>query len=118
MSWFAFRKYDFNAPNRLKLGWIGPKSVVTYDATTGGVEDWAGASVPNPSPPPLSPSPLSPSPSPPGPSPPPSSPPLPSPLPTPPNPPPQKRPVECGRPGQCPSETAGLRDPDELHEVR
>ena len=37
---------DFNAPNRLKLGWMGPKSVVTYDAATGGVEDWAGASLP------------------------------------------------------------------------
>ena len=32
-------------------------------------------------------------------------------------PPPQQRPVECGRPGLC-SEAAGLRDPDELHEVR
>ena len=31
-------------------------------------------------------------------------------------PPPQKRPVECGRPGTC-SEAAGLREPDELHEV-
>ena len=37
---------DFTAPNRLKLGWMGPKSVVTYDAATGGVEDWTGASVP------------------------------------------------------------------------
>ena len=46
MSWFSSRSYDFNAPHRLKLGWMGPKSVVTYNATTGGVEDWAGASVP------------------------------------------------------------------------
>ena len=46
MSWFSSRSYDFNAPNRLKLGWMGPKSVVTYDAATGGVEDWTGASVP------------------------------------------------------------------------
>eukprot|EP00964_Phaeocystis_antarctica_P101986 scaffold67431_cov64-Phaeocystis_antarctica.AAC.2 len=37
---------DFNAPNRLKLGWMGSKSVVTYDAATGGVEDWAGALLP------------------------------------------------------------------------
>ena len=37
---------DLHAPNRLKLGWMGPKSVVTYDAATGGVEDWAGASAP------------------------------------------------------------------------
>ena len=36
--------HDFNAPNRLKLGWMGSKSVVTYDAPSGGVEDWAGAS--------------------------------------------------------------------------
>eukprot|EP00964_Phaeocystis_antarctica_P051004 scaffold29735_cov66-Phaeocystis_antarctica.AAC.3 len=37
---------DFTAPNRLKLGWMGPKSVVTYDPATGGVEDWTGGSVP------------------------------------------------------------------------
>ena len=37
--------------------------------------------------------------------------------PSPPPPSPQQRPVECGRPGHC-SEEAGLRDPDELHEVR
>ena len=43
MSWFTSRSYDFNAPNRLKLGWMGSKSVVTYDAATGGVEDWTGA---------------------------------------------------------------------------
>ena len=30
---------------------------------------------------------------------------------------PQKLPVQCGRPGRC-SEVAGLKDPDELHEVR
>ena len=29
----------------------------------------------------------------------------------------QQRPVECGRPGVCTNEAAGLRDPDELHEV-
>ena len=34
-----------------------------------------------------------------------------------PSPPPPQRPVECGRPGVC-SETPGLRDPNELHEVR
>ena len=46
MSVFSERLYDFNAPNRLKLGWMGPQSVVTYDAASGGVEDWTGASVP------------------------------------------------------------------------
>eukprot|EP00964_Phaeocystis_antarctica_P000871 scaffold483_cov63-Phaeocystis_antarctica.AAC.1 len=45
MSWYSNRLYDFNAPNRLKLGWMGPQSVVTYNAATGGVEDSAGASV-------------------------------------------------------------------------
>ena len=34
-----------------------------------------------------------------------------------PSPPPPQRPVECGRAGVC-SETPGLRDPNELHEVR
>ena len=42
------------------------------------------------------------------------SPPLPSPSPS---PAPQKRPVECGKPGHC-SEVAGLKDPNEGHEVR
>jgi hypothetical protein len=37
--------------------------------------------------------------------------------PPPPSPLPQKQPVECGRLGHC-SEPTGLRDPDELHEVR
>ena len=37
--------------------------------------------------------------------------------PPPPSPLPQKHPVECGRPTLC-SEASGLRDPDELHEVR
>ena len=81
----------------------------------GGLWSYLGvleAAVCNASPPPPSPPP-SPSPSP-NPSPPPPSPVPPSPS----HPPPQKRPVECGRPGQCPSETSGLRDPDELHEVR
>eukprot|EP00964_Phaeocystis_antarctica_P121350 scaffold85022_cov64-Phaeocystis_antarctica.AAC.1 len=45
MSLFRDKLLDFNAPNRLKLGWMGRKSVVTYDAITGVVEDWAGASV-------------------------------------------------------------------------
>ena len=47
MSWFSgeSRLYDFNAPNRLKLGWMGPQSVATYDAATGGLEDWAGGAV-------------------------------------------------------------------------
>ena len=44
-----------------------------------------------------------------------------SPLPSSPMPPPSPpwswSPVECGRPGHCTSETAGLRDPNELHEV-
>ena len=78
-------------------------------------------STPSPSPPPPSQPPLPPSPSPRPPSP---SPPPPSPsprattlAPSPPPPPPQQRPVECGRPGLCPDEAAGLRDPDELHEV-
>ena len=78
-------------------------------------------SPPSPSPPPPSQPPLPPSPSPRPPSP---SPPPPSPsprattlAPSPPPPPPQQRPVECGRPGLCPDEAAGLRDPDELHEV-
>ena len=44
------------------------------------------------------------------------SPPPPSPS-SPSPPPPQQRPVECGRPGQC-SDTPGLRDPNELHQVR
>jgi len=54
----------------------------------------------------------------------PGSPPSPPAWPSPPHsppqiPPPQQRPVECGgaRPGDC-SEAAGLRDLDELHEVR
>ena len=44
----------------------------------------------------------------------------PSPPVSPPSPPmpPQARPAECGKPDSCPSERAGLRDPDELHEVR
>ena len=51
----------------------------------------------------------------------PGSPPSPPAWPSPPHsppqsPPPQQRPVECGRPGLC-SEAAGLRSPDELHEV-
>jgi hypothetical protein len=52
-----------------------------------------------------------------------SSPPPPPPSPPPPPPPPpsppplQQLPVECGRPGLCPNEAPGLRDPDELHEV-
>ena len=68
---------------------------------------------PSPSPPP---SPLPPSPSPPPvppPSPPPPLPPSPPPMPS----PPSKRPVACGKPDHC-SEAAGLRDPDEPHEVR
>eukprot|EP00964_Phaeocystis_antarctica_P004260 scaffold2313_cov61-Phaeocystis_antarctica.AAC.1 len=38
MSWYAGEShlYDFNAPNRLKLGWMAPQSVVTYNAATGG----------------------------------------------------------------------------------
>ena len=91
-------------------------------SSLGGLEAAVCNTSPPPSPSPLSPSPSPPSPSPqpmpPPPTPPSPSPPSPSPPPTPPPPPPQKRPVECGRPGQCPSETAGLRDPDELHEVR
>ena len=47
-----------------------------------------------------------------------SPPPPPPPSPSSPSPPPpQQRQVECGRPGDC-SDTAGLRDPNELHEVR
>ena len=45
-------------------------------------------------------------------------PPPPPPPPPSPSPPPQKRPVECGSlPGHCP-EAAGLKDPNEGHEVR
>ena len=89
------------------------KAILAQDI--GGLWSYLGvleAAVCNASPPPPPSPPPSPSPSP-NPSPP---PPLPVP-PSPPGPPPQKRPVECGRPGHCPSETAGLRDPNELHEV-
>ena len=50
---------------------------------------------------------------------PPPSPPMPPPSPPmpPPSPPLPWSPVECGRPGHCTSETPGLRDPNELHEV-
>ena len=40
-----------------------------------------------------------------------------SPSPPSPSPAPQKRRVECGRPGRC-SEAAGLKDPNDGHEVR
>ena len=36
----------------------------------------------------------------------------------PPAPPHEKRPVRCGRPGQCSGETDGLRDTNERHAVR
>ena len=35
-----------------------------------------------------------------------------------PSPPPPTAPVVCGKPGQCGSEAAGLKEVDELHEVR
>ena len=71
-----------------------------------------GTSRPPPSspPPPPPPSPHPPSPSPPPPSP-------PSPSPPPPSPPPPTAPVVCGRPRAC-SEDPGLKEVDELHEVR
>ena len=37
------QRFDFNAPNRLKLGWIGHQSVVTYDTATRSVSAYVSA---------------------------------------------------------------------------